>query len=1312
MKRWKQILSLLLCLCMLVSYFPELAVHSHAEEEETEPTIEVETEITEPEEPEEPEESISEEPEEVVPEENEEPSEPLTVEASIMADDTLWSKLRRSDYPKGRPNAKTLKGAYEELYDLFFDFTSLKLGTVDHNYAYATTDGKSCGNDSCSKCQIHNIATEMEKAGLITAAFKSYVLKNGSSYSCQAFADFARYFIYGQGFGGQSDIVATLSGTMTGARIETFFTENLQFGDMISSSPNHKWFFISFETDGIRVLDNNNITTGYGGSGQHNTVQFLTLPYSFFTGKDEYKVVRPPESLLEQYIVSEPWYNDPLATWEEYKPYCRKITPINGTISRKAIANVDVYTLPWSDEDPKTHERRVPYKSVPIEEWSVVAEVVNHLGGEHVWYQVAYPAYYSGRTYQFVYADNVTFTSNSTVTFTNTGHSLETTNSARVSATWQNPDRITLTHGGVIYGKSSLVNMTPTYAQLTADTWSNSNCLRFIENVKKGYENSASERMYYDLNNLSPGTEYHARVFMIDEFKKVHMQSGETVFSTTSRCTTHTWDSGKVTKAASCKETGVKTYTCTVCGGTKTETIDKTTNHSWGSWTKVDGTNHKRTCSVCSASESAVHNYSYVEDPKPTFTTTGTITGTCGACRNVITDTFPVISEKDYVRSIFKEPTYTEQGEERWTWKNTAYGDRHFHFPIPKLVPVSKITLNYTEKTLCKDQEFTLSATVTPSDAANTGVHWKTSNANVATRNYNTQLVHANGVGTAVFTAEADDYQGAVATCTVRVVDHAYTYAVTTAPTTSAPGTLTGTCSGCNGTTTVALPKLDTTNYTYSVVKAPSATAEGTGRYTWKTTTYGTFYFDVVLEKTGITGTCGTNLTWTLTNTGVLTISGTGEMENYVTITLLGGKRAPWYDYRTDIASVVIENGVTSIGNYAFNGCSSLSGVTIAASVTGIGGNAFAGCTALRSIEIPANVSSIAATAFANCSALTTIQVNANNKTYTSVDGILFTKDKTTLVRYPLGKTGAYRIPDSVTAVGNYAFSGCTGLTDITIPNSVVSIGSNAFSGCSALNHVYFDGIQKEWDAIEKDSAGLPENIEVEFIHVHNFTYVVAKEPGTALFATGRLTGTCSGCSEEKTVVLPRLTATDYNYSVIKETTCLVDGTGRYTWKNTTYGTFYFDVTIPTPGHSYSYKATTAPITSAVGTLTGTCAKCGDTTTVTLPKLDTTNYTYSEIQAATETATGIGRYTWKNTDYGTFTFDVVIPKLEPQIQRGDLNGDGKVTDLDVSALLRHILFPARYEIIGDADFNKDGKLTDADAGYLLKHTLFPTRYPL
>ncbi len=144
---------------------------------------------------------------------------------------------------------------------------------------------------------------------------------------------------------------------------------------------------------------------------------------------------------------------------------------------------------------------------------------------------------------------------------------------------------------------------------------------------------------------------------------------------------------------------------------------------------------------------------------------------------------------------------------------------------------------------------------------------------------------------------------------------------------------------------------------------------------------------------------------------------------------------------------------VTSIGG-AFAYCSGLTSVTIGNSVTSIGEYAFYYCTGLTSVTIPNSVTSIGRWAFDGCTGLTSIDVASDNSNYCSVDGVLFNKDKTTLIRYPGGKQGAYTIPNSVTSIGNYAFNECYGLTSVTIPNSVTSIGDFAFEGCTSLTSV------------------------------------------------------------------------------------------------------------------------------------------------------------------------------------------------------------------------------------------------------------------
>ena len=154
----------------------------------------------------------------------------------------------------------------------------------------------------------------------------------------------------------------------------------------------------------------------------------------------------------------------------------------------------------------------------------------------------------------------------------------------------------------------------------------------------------------------------------------------------------------------------------------------------------------------------------------------------------------------------------------------------------------------------------------------------------------------------------------------------------------------------------------------------------------------------------------GDNVTWMLDSDGMLTISGTGEMARYSYNGSNGSTNAPWYNNRLTISSVVIEDGVIGIGNYAFFNCSNLTGVIIPNSITSIGGCSFWGCGLTEVI-----------------------------------------------------------IPDSVTGITTQTFTGCSSLKSVTIPSSVKAIGNGAFWDCGGLTDVYFNGTEAQWESINID---------------------------------------------------------------------------------------------------------------------------------------------------------------------------------------------------------------------------------------------------
>ena len=291
--------------------------------------------------------------------------------------------------------------------------------------------------------------------------------------------------------------------------------------------------------------------------------------------------------------------------------------------------------------------------------------------------------------------------------------------------------------------------------------------------------------------------------------------------------------------------------------------------------------------------------------------------------------------------------------------------------------------------------------------------------------------------------------------------------------------------------------------------------------------------FSVVIstDMLSVSATDNSNIKWSFdSKTGTLTISGTGEMDDYNEHDI----KAPWKKYNNYMTNIIIENGITSIGNYAFrcsetfnitipnsvknigkgafaycknltnvtipNGvtsinyytfdfCNSLTNITIPNSVTSIDNYAFSYCYSLKNITIPNSVTSIGWNTFEHCSSLTNITIpnsvtsigdSAFRYCY-SLKNITIPNSVTSIGWSTFEHCSSLTnitIPNSVTSIDNYAFKNCTNLKSITIPNSVTSINYSVFSGCSNLKDIYYEGTKSQW---EKFDIILGKNVTIHY---------------------------------------------------------------------------------------------------------------------------------------------------------------------------------------------------------------------------------------
>ena len=246
-------------------------------------------------------------------------------------------------------------------------------------------------------------------------------------------------------------------------------------------------------------------------------------------------------------------------------------------------------------------------------------------------------------------------------------------------------------------------------------------------------------------------------------------------------------------------------------------------------------------------------------------------------------------------------------------------------------------------------------------------------------------------------------------------------------------------------------------NYQSAVTKEPTCAEDGIRTYTC--TLCGDSYEEAIPsvhnygEEDGkciycgvdylVTGTCGENMTWSLDWFGTLTISGTGDMDNYASSYY--GTPAPWYNqHRNQIKTVVIEDGVTSVGNYAFYQCMNLASVTMTDSVTKLGSYAFHYCYALSDVTLSDNITEFPNYCFS----------------YTAITDLDWPANLTTLGSNSFASSDLAidRLPEGLTTIGQYAFSYCSNISKLTLPTTVTTLDSYAFYGMYYLKEVVFTG--------------------------------------------------------------------------------------------------------------------------------------------------------------------------------------------------------------------------------------------------------------
>ncbi len=431
-------------------------------------------------------------------------------------------------------------------------------------------------------------------------------------------------------------------------------------------------------------------------------------------------------------------------------------------------------------------------------------------------------------------------------------------------------------------------------------------------------------------------------------------------------------------------------------------------------------------------------------------------------------------------------------------------------------------------------------------------------------------------------------------------------------------------------------------------------------------------------------------------------------------VTSIGGWAFSWC---TSLISVSIPGSVTSIGEWAFYQCKSLTSVTIPDSVTTIRYLAFYYCTSLTSVTIPDSVTTIGGGAFGGCTSLTEINVTDGNTSYMDIDGVLYNADCTELVAYPAGRGTAYSIPDGVTSIGLYAFSGCTNLTSVTIPDSVTSIGEWAFSRCTNLTSVTIpDSVTSiQYGAFSGctnlTSVTIPDSVTSigysAFYSCESLTSVTIPDSVTTIED-----GAFGGCTS-----LTEINVTDGNTSYMDIDGVLynADCTELVAYpagRGTDYSIPDGVTSIGQCAFSGCTNLTSVTIPDGVTSIGQDAFYwCISLTSVTIPDSVTNiyDYAFNDCTSLTDVYYSGTEKEWNMISIGDGNDALLNATIHfnpiGSVLYGDIDGDGEVTIVDVIELSQFLMGSGTLTAQGtaNADVDQNGSLNSTDTLYIVQY---------